>query len=249
MPYEPRTYRNLTSRSGLRFFSVQYLETDLWLGVDEACYNSCLPDLIFTEILEMRQSLDRYGLLQPLFLSSFRPMKLLPAAPPLAIIMAEAAFAAGVGPMAAVAGAFAQATGELLLLKYGAREVIVENGGDIYLNTQREATVGIFAGNSPLSQKLALRITTDQMPIGICTSSGTVGPSISFGMTDATVTLAKSAALADAFASNLANRVQTKTDLNRTLAVAHSLPGLLGCIIIIGDQVGAWGNVEFVAMN
>lgn len=248
MLHEARTYRQLSSRSGMIFFTVQYLETDLWIGVDEASHRSGLAENLLFEIKGLRQSLDQYALLQPLFLSSFSPIQLFPAAPPLAKLMASASCAAGVGPMAAVAGAFAQEIGELLCLKYGAKEVLVENGGDLYLNTQSDSIVGIYAGESPLSQKIALRIAATSMPIGICTSAGTVGPSVSLGKTDATVTLARSAALADAYASNLGNRVQTAADLTPTLAVAQSLPGLLGCVIILGDQLGVWGNVELVGI-
>lgn len=230
----------------MKFFTVQYRETDLWIGIDEVSYRSSLTESLFSEIERLRQSLDQYGMLQPLFLSSFSPVQLLPSAPPLAKLMAAAACTAGVGPMATVAGAFAQEIGERLCLNYGAKEVLVENGGDLYLNTQSDALVGIYAGDSPLSQKFALRIAASSMPMGVCTSAGTVGPSISLGKTDATVTLARSAALADAYASHLGNRVQSAADLNPALAVAQKLPGLLGCVIILGDQFGAWGNVELV---
>ena len=108
--------------------------------------------------------------------------------------------------------------------------------------------IGIYAGDSPLSQQLALRIPPEQMPLGICTSAGTVGPSISLGKTDATVTLAASASLADAYASTLGNLVQTADDIPAALAVAPKLPGLLGCVIILGDKLGAWGQVELAPL-
>ena len=120
----------------------------------------------------------------------------------------------------------------------------MENGGDIYLHTQTEALIGIYAGDSPLSQQLALHIPPGQMPLGVCTSAGTVGPSVSLGKTDATVTLAASAALADAYASTLGNLVQTADDIPAALAVAPTLPDLLGCVIILG----AWGQVELAAL-
>ena len=150
--------------------------------------------------------------------------------------------------MAAVAGAFAETIGKSLIRRTSAREVIVENGGDIYLHTQTEALIGVCAGDSPLSQQLALRIPPEQMPLGICTSAGTVGPSISLGKTDATVTLAASASLADAYASTLGNLVQTADDIPAALAVAPTLPDLLGCVIILGDQLGAWGQVELAPL-
>lgn len=249
MVYEPRLYRKTASHVGLRYFQVEYLETDLWIGVNEKAFFPALPDELLKAVKDLRLSLDAYGLRQPMFLTSFSPVGLLPAAPPIARTMAEAAFRADVGPMAAVAGAFAQEIGELIQKQYGADEVIVENGGDIYLNIREDARVGIYAGKSPLSGRLALRIPALKMPLGICTSAGTVGPSVSLGNTDATVTLAASAALADAFASHLGNRVKTAADIEPALAAASQLAGLLGCLIIVGEQLGAWGEIELAGIE
>lgn len=249
MPYEPRTYRQQSARSGLTYFSVSWLETDLWIGVDTGAFFAELPEQVRQEIMLLRQQLNRYISEQPEFLHSFSPVRLLPSAPEIARLMADAAAPAGVGPMAAVAGAFAETIGKSLIRRTSAREVIVENGGDIYLHTQTEALIGVCAGDSPLSQQLALRIPPEQMPLdGICTSAGTVGPSISLGKTNATVTLAASASLADAYASTLGNLVQTADDIPAALAVAPKLPGLLGCVIILGDKLGAWGQVELAPL-
>lgn len=249
MSYEPRTYRKRSARNGLTYFSVAWLETDLWIGVDTGAFFADLPQQVRQEISLLRQELNCYIARQPDFLHSFSPVKLLPAAPKIACTMATAAKAGGVGPMAAVAGAFAETVGKYLTRQIAAREIIVENGGDIYLHTQTEALIGIYAGDSPLSQQLALRIQPEQMPLGICTSAGTVGPSISLGKTDATVTLAVSAALADAYASTLGNLVLTADDIAAALAVAPTLPGLLGCVIILGDKLGAWGQVELTPLQ
>ena len=249
MPYEPRTYRQQSARSGLTYFSVSWLETDLWIGVDTGAFFAELPEQVRQEIMLLRQQLNRYISEQPEFLHSFSPVRLLPSAPEIARLMADAAAPAGVGPMAAVAGAFAETIGKSLIRRTSAREVIVENGGDIYLHTQTEALIGVCAGDSPLSQQLALRIPPGQMPLGVCTSAGTVGPSVSLGKTDATVTLAASAAQADAYASTLGNLVQTADDIPAALAVAPTLPDLLGCVIILGDQLGAWGQVELAPMS
>ena len=244
MSYQPRLYRRLNSRQGLRYFQAVHLETDLWIGVDEASCRSGIDEAVERQIRSLRQELDCYIQQQPLFQTTFSPLPLLPGAPLIACRMAEAARMADVGPMAAVAGAFADAIGNWLLEDYGVRQVIVENGGDIFLSTAHETVVGIFAGASPLSGKVSLRLTPQQMPLGICTSAGTVGPSVSLGRTDATVTLAPTAALADAYASRLGNRVKTAADLQPALDLAATLPELSGCLIILGEQLAAWGELE-----
>lgn len=244
MPYEPRLYRRQTCRPGLRYFQAAFLETDLWIGVDEASYQPDLSAAVRQRIFVLRQELDHYIQQQPLFETTFRPLPLLPGAPPIACRMAEAARVAEVGPMAAVAGAFADEIGNELLQHFGVNEVLVENGGDIFLSTASETIVGIYAGASPLSGKVSLRIKPQQMPLGVCTSAATVGPSVSLGRTDATVTLARTAALADAYASTLGNRVKTVVDLQPTLDLAPKLPGLFGCLIILGDRLAAWGELE-----
>ena len=124
-----------------------------------------------------------------------------PLAPPLLRTMLSAARLAGVGPMASVAGAIAQAVGAAL--KPHSSSIIVENGGDCYLDMDEETTVGIYAGpRSPFSGKIGIRLTADVFPLGICTSSGTVGHSLSFGKADAVTVTARDAALADAACHN-----------------------------------------------
>jgi len=156
--------------------------------------------------------------------------------------MCEAAKKADVGPMAAVAGAIAELTG-YELLKYS-KEVVIENGGDIFIKTDSVRKIGIYAGNSPLSQKLALKIQPEQTPAGVCTSSGTVGHSLSFGKADAVVIAARDAFLADAVATSTANKVKTPRDIEFALNYASTIDGVFGAVIIIEDKIGAWGEIE-----
>lgn len=65
----------------------------------------------------------------PDFKLTLSPHPVLPGAPVIAEAMAASANLAGVGPMAAVAGAFAEFVGRDLMKVCA--EVIVENGGDI----------------------------------------------------------------------------------------------------------------------
>jgi len=149
--------------------------------------------------------------------------------------------------MAGVAGAVAEYVGRAL----GAysRDVIVENGGDIYMHTAQPVTVSIFAGPSPLSMKLGIRIPPEATPCGVCTSSGTVGPSLSFGKTDAVTVRAASTVLADAVATALGNRIQHPRDMEPVLEQAGKIPGVLGVVAILGDRIGLWGDLDIVRLT
>jgi Uncharacterized conserved protein len=86
------------------------------------------------------------------------------------------------------------------------------------------------------------------MPLGVCTSSGTVGPSLSFGKADAVTIVSPSTALADSVATAVGNRVKKADDISFSLKVAESLPGIKGVIIIVGEKMGVWGNIELVKL-
>ena len=126
--------------------------------------------------------------------------------------------------------------------------MIVENGGDIYLATSKERTIGIYAGNSPLSLKIGIVIGPEDSPLGVCTSSGTVGPSLSFGKADAVCILSKSAALADAAATAVGNVVKEKKDIELGLERGKEIEGVLGILIIVEEKMGVWGNIKLTRL-
>jgi ApbE superfamily uncharacterized protein (UPF0280 family) len=155
--------------------------------------------------------------------------------------MQEVSLKVGVGPFASVAGAMAEFVGRDLL-KYS-KEVIVENGGDIFLKTLRKRRIGIFAGKSRLSNRLALEILPDETPLGVCTSSGTVGHSLSFGKADAVVVVSESTPLADASATAIGNLIKEKKDIPKEIEKAKKIEGLKGVVIIKDGKLGIWGNI------
>jgi hypothetical protein len=227
--------------SGLLSFRIVVKETDLWISAER-----CLEDETLDLLLAYRHQLEAYILSHPSFKTSLVPEPLDPLAPPLVRMMMEAACTAKVGPMATVAGALAEEVGTGLLRF--SKEVIVENGGDVFLKADRPLTVSIFSGDSPLSEKLGLCIETEQMPLGVCTSSGRIGHSLSLGKAHAVTILASSAALADGAATFLANRVREKKDLKKTAAIAGKIPGLLGGVMILDDTLVTWGDVQLVSL-
>jgi ApbE superfamily uncharacterized protein (UPF0280 family) len=161
--------------------------------------------------------------------------------------MIDAGHNAGVGPMAAVAGAMAESVGrELLNIS---RQVVVENGGDIFMRTDHPAVAGIFAGSSPLSMNIGIRVPEPQQGIGICTSSATVGHSLSRGVADAVCVIAESCALADATATAMGNFIHSPADIQPVISDGRHMTGIMGIVVIVGRKIGAWGGIELVPLN
>lgn len=242
MQYSRRSYRQTLSAGDMESFAVAVKETDLWITVDKSALDSGLPGKVEHFIWQKRRLLEDYIEKDPLFAQTLLPHLVQEGAPPFVLEMARAGNMAGVGPMAAVAGAFAQAVGKWLLRI--SSQVIVENGGDIFLCCQRPVRVGVFAGESVFSRRLALKLETRGEQRGVCTSSGTVGPSYSMGRADAAVVIADDAALADAVATAAANRVQGGGDLQKALDFARSIPGVKGSLIILGEKLAASGEIQ-----
>jgi len=237
--YQPRTYRNLLMDKNLVSFQVTVKETDLFIKASRDLQNSARD-----AVIRYRYQLEQYIALHPEFFRSLTPLAADGMASPIIREMIGAAQRAGVGPMAAVAGAMAEFVGRELLRE--AAEVIVENGGDIFIHSLRDLKVGIYASHSPLSLRVGLRIPAADHGWGVCTSSGTVGPSLSFGRADAVCVLAPSASLADAAATAIGNLMNSPADLPQGLERAKSIEGITGVVIIIGEKLGAWGEVELV---
>jgi len=147
--------------------------------------------------------------------------------------------------MASVAGAISEMTG-MDLLNYS-NEVIVENGGDIFIKTCIPRKVGIFAGKSVLNEKIALKIFPENTPVGICTSSGTIGHSLSFGKSDATVVISGNCFLADAVATAAGNMVKGEGDMENVIDFVKSIKGVDGIVIIVEDKMSMWGNVSIAS--
>ena len=215
-------------------------ETDLYIRA-----RRLLKDKAFEIVQRQRALLENFITRHPGFLTALTPFPVGDEAPAIVRTMEEAAEKVNVGPMAAVAGAFAEFVGRDLL-KFSA-EIIVENGGDIFMKTAKSRLVGVYAGeDSPLTGKIALKIEPADTPLGVCTSSGTVGHSLSFGKSDAVVVLSASTALADAAATAIGNIVKEETDIEKALGFARSVTGLVGVAVIINDKMGVWGKVNLM---
>ncbi len=238
--YEPRTYRDWVKDKDLVSFAVAVKETDLHI---RAGRDLTAEALAATQ--RYRTDLESYIKSHPIFLTTLKPFEVEDNAPPIVREMADATREVGVGPMAAVAGAIAESVGKELL-PYS-DEVIVENGGDIFLKTSKERFIGVYAGKSKFTRKIAFSILPEETPLGVCTSSGTVGHSLSFGYADAVIVFSPSTSLADAAATAIGNRVRIPEDISEALEFAQSVNGLRGVAIIKGDNMGLWGQIRLAA--
>jgi len=239
--FQPRVYRHWVTGNDLVSFNVVVRETDLLVRA-----RANLKRKALRLVNKYREILERYIAAHPQFQTSLEPVEVAADAPRLVREMAAAARKAGVGPMASVAGAIAEFVGtELLALS---PELLIENGGDIFMQSVKKRLIGIYAGASPLSGQIALETPGDGQPLGIGTSSGTVGHSMSFGRADAAILLSSSAPLADAAATAVGNRVIQAADIPAAIEFAKSIEGITGVLIIKGDRMGAWGEVKIVPL-
>jgi ApbE superfamily uncharacterized protein (UPF0280 family) len=236
--YQQRFYRDWVRRQDLNFIEVIVEETDVLISADK----KFAPEKVRPMVEHYRQQIKDYIAKNKVFLTSLEPVKPDNRAPVIIQDMIRATAIAGVGPMASVAGAVAEYLGKELLKECS--EVMVENGGDIFIQTKKVRSIGVYAGDSVLSRKVALKINPQDTPCGICCSSGTVGHSLSFGKADAAVVVADSAILADALATAVCNRVKSKETINDALEFAKKIPGVKGVLIILKDNLSLWGKIQ-----
>jgi ApbE superfamily uncharacterized protein (UPF0280 family) len=239
--FQNRTYRVYSRHRDLEAFQVTVKETDLHIQADTDLTKKAL-----SAVLQCRGYLESVIDRWPWFKTSLVPLTIEEPVPVIIREMLDAARLADVGPMAAVAGAVAEFTGKALLKD--SKEVIVENGGDIFLKTNSETVFRIFAGKSPLSMKTGIRVPQKDLPYGLCTSSGTLGHSKSFGKADAVTVIATSCPLADATATALGNRIKSAGDIQQTIHTGKAIQGIQGIVIIKGKQLGIWGDLELVKL-
>jgi uncharacterized protein len=205
-------------------------------------------DVVADSIKRDRTELEAYIKLQPEFKTSLVPVRLRETAPAIALEMARAGELAKVGPMASVAGAIAEAAAREAI-RCGAMEAIVENGGDIFLFSKEEVTVGLFAGAGSLADSLAFIVAPSYMPCAICSSSGTMGHSLSLGECDLATIVSDSGALADAAATLAGNAVHSESDIGFALEQVMKVDGVRGALIVKGEKIGLAGDLPKLVRN
>ncbi len=222
-------------------------ETDLAIWLPPQVWDRDLAKGLNDVLIDSRARLLQYIRDNPDFAATHRPWTDPGPKPGIVQQMTAAAALAGVGPMAAVAGAFAGLAGQFLLSSTD--QVIVENGGDIFLAGKKDRVVSVYAGaGSPFTRHLGIRLAAGQLPCGVCTSSGTIGKSFSYGKADAALIVAPDPALADAAASAAGNLVKGPGDLAAACDFALAIPGVAAALIICGPQMAAGGALELVSL-
>ena len=238
--YQRSFYRDWVKDKGLHITQIIAKETDLRIATNKAADKGFIEE----KIRSYRWDIEKYINKDHRFLTALKPLAVELNAPSIVKAMAEKAKSVNLGPMSTVAGAIAEFLGRDLL-KQGYKDVIIENGGDIFLKTRRARLTGIYSGRSKLWNSLCIKIKPKDTPLGICTSSGTIGHSLSFGSADSVVILSKSVSLADAVATATCNRINFKQDLQKALDFARSIKGVSGVVIILKNNLVSWGKVEF----
>lgn len=239
-----RAYReSVRPQPGETTFQVVLEQTDLFVTA-QADLREPMLDLVRI----LRGELKNFMLMTPGFRESLVPVPAPLTAPPIAREMARAATLANVGPMAAVAGTFAQFVADHFVAQ--SPNIIVENGGDLYLHSTRERIVALL-GDPASGARLGLKLSRRDFPLSLCASSATIGPSLSLGQGELVVVRSKSGAFADAAATALANLIDTADDLDLVLARAKKLAplGLEGVFVQAGGKLGVWGKMELVALE
>lgn len=242
--FQPRTYRSQFNTTRFTGFEIKHLETDLWIGVDPISFREEMKEISLKKLKNLRYVLDNYITQEPVFKKTLKPFMPGENAPNEAVEMAIAAEKAGIGPMAAVAGLFAREVGEEILKNFLVNELVIENGGDIYVLLKDEFLFSVFAGESILSERIGLVIPAEKNKLGICTSAGTVGPSLSFGKADAVVVICEDVLLADAFATSFGNKVKRPNDVEKVVKQSEKFPEILSMLIICEDKIGIRGDYE-----
>lgn len=235
-----RTYRRLV-HSRLSSVRVTVQETDLNI-YSHGQVAGAAKEAVVTQ----RGYLENYILRHPGFVHALTPWPEDSLAPVIVREMIQAGQKAQVGPMAAVAGAMAERVGHALLSL--SDEIIVENGGDIFLSARDPLIVAVYAGESPLSLKIGLKVHPIQHSLGVCTSSATVGHSLSKGNADAVCVISPSCAVADAAATAIGNLVYQATDIDAAIQWARTIPEIRGILIIINEKMGMWGEIKLVPL-
>lgn len=238
--FDNRTYRTIARGADLVGFSVTVKETNLFIraGTD-------LTEEAYAAVMDARNAVESYIRARAEFQTSLVPVADDPYAPPIIKQMIGDSRLAGVGPMAGVAGAIAEFVARRLLSAAG--EVIVENGGDVFLISGHTRVVALFAENE--GPNIGIEAGGASQGLGISSSSAHIGRSLSLGGAELATVVAGRGALSDAAATALGNRVKKIDDIQRALGEITEIPGVSGAVVVAGGKIGAAGDVKIVALG
>lgn len=240
--YERRFYRYWHRKDNQpvnNVYEVHYRQTNLWIRS-----NGVFKKEISTLVIKSHNEIMKYASRNPSFLSSLVPLPFDNTAPPIVKLMLRAAIEANVGPMAAVAGAIADRIGRMLM-PLSPESVIVENGGDCFIHANNDVFVGIYGGKGAvISKPITVKVRRDQLPISVCTSSSSIGHSLSFGRAHAATVFARDGAFADAMATAIANSLKGPASIEPVLSRWGKHPEVIAVVAVVGNSIGFYGDIE-----
>ncbi|SFM48262.1 UPF0280 family protein [Thermodesulforhabdus norvegica] len=234
---ESRFYRFWHASGKGTAYEVRFRQTDLWIRSSED-----FSKLVLKVVMDAHCQIMAYAKKNSRFLTSLRPLPWDPLAPPIVRKMLRAADFAGVGPMASVAGAIAECVGVEIRRIDPAGDVIVENGGDCFLFSAHDPIIGLYGGNI----RLRVKLPSEKLPLCVCSSSATMGHSLSLGKADLVTIFSSDGALADAAATAVCNSIHSPDDLEPVVGEWGLRPEIYAVIAIIDGQVGLFGGIELV---
>jgi ApbE superfamily uncharacterized protein (UPF0280 family) len=241
--YQRREYREEMGEGRFTSVTIAVGESDLYIGWRGSAETWMIKHSAARHLRRLRGTIFTHP--DPKLLSSLVPLEDPGTLAPPLKAMFEAARRAGVGPMAAVAGAIAEEVGRSLVEEYHLEEVVIENGGDLYLTLTEPLNIRLWAPTSPFTNRIALRAIGT---LGVATSSATYGHGLSRGQADAVMVAAKSASLADGLATAYCNAVQSGDQIEEICQRLVTEEGVLGAIITIGDKLAVGGELEVVQL-
>lgn len=237
--YEERYYRTYIAPENTTSFNITIFESDLQIYTDGQ-----LQVALEDELKRIRKTIENYVVAFPEFKENLVPVQNNLNDPVIIKHMKEASKKLGVGPMATVAGAVAHYLGDKFYDQ--TKELIIENGGDLFVYSTEHKTILLHGGPEATVKNLSIKIDKSTLPIGVCTSSGKVGHSLSFGNCDVVTVLSKDTLVADAAATAFGNLLKNKSDINSVLKYSKTFKDITGVIVIVDDKMGAWGAFEFI---
>ena len=224
----------------MNFSEIDLKQTHIRLRTD-------LPNHNLNEyIIYIRNELENYLLKDQDFLLALEPIKRDGNLPLIVKTMVESSNIADVGPMACVAGTISEMSLDYLIAN-DSRYSIIENGGDIAMINDEEVLCGIYSNNEVLGNDIAFKIKSRKRQLGICTSSGKIGHSISFGTSDSVTVISKSASIADGLATRIANEINGESSEDKVsngLECGEDYKEFFeGALIISDNHVGTIGKL------
>jgi ApbE superfamily uncharacterized protein (UPF0280 family) len=205
-------------------------------------------------VIRQRTLLEDFIKTDPFFQTTYEVYPSPERAPEIVKLLCGASVLSGIGPMSAVAGTFSYLTARYILEEQSASWVVVENGGDIAIKINEPYTLGIYAGEESPVKDMGFKLEPRDNIFGICTSSGTVGPSVSLGVSDAATVISDDVPLADSCATLLGNQVQTRSpsqeDMDGYFDCIKNIENLDGALIVVEDKIALYGKLpEIIRTN